>query len=284
MIIVLNDADFSAKNIGQIELPIVIDPEVEAVLAHYGRSFTISQKAQFQLFYKGLKRDGIYDKLTNLYLPILSNTVNEAMFNIKADRMDASNVSNSNYKVENGALMLTSNSIDAIDNPLSFPFSFKAKNHTLAVWVKNDVVGSANKSVRLLGAEGSYTSDDLYSAVTSSGSGALINYMLGQGGDIRSIIVGVEASVAGVGKGLTAFSANGEVVNFYSSGRKLTEENTMPADNNLDRNVLPLLSYAKTQVTPNVQLSAMYAGVGLTIDEMETLSILTETLISKLES
>lgn len=83
MILVISGADFSQDNIGNIPLIRELTNEVKAILANYTRPLTDDQKFAFQTFYYGLKNNGIWDKIQNLFCPALAANVTEAFYPIK---------------------------------------------------------------------------------------------------------------------------------------------------------------------------------------------------------
>lgn len=78
MVIVVEGADASANNIGQVlGLPIVWDVDAAAYTAAIPTTFaTLSEpkKRALNVFIKGLKNKGLWTKITNLYLPIWGAT------------------------------------------------------------------------------------------------------------------------------------------------------------------------------------------------------------------
>lgn len=83
MILVISGADFTQDNIGNIPLIRELTNEVKAILANYTRPLTDDQKIAFQTFYYGLKNNGIWDKIQNLFCPALAANVTEAFYPIK---------------------------------------------------------------------------------------------------------------------------------------------------------------------------------------------------------
>lgn len=101
MIIVLKDADFTYENIGQIELPIEIRPEIESILSNYTKSMTNSQRGAFQIFYDSIS--SILPKIKVLYIPLLAENLGETTFNI-ADSMSNVRLNESVFKFKDGGI------------------------------------------------------------------------------------------------------------------------------------------------------------------------------------
>lgn len=88
MIIKLNGADFSANNIGVIQLQRIVSEETKALLANYSREFSKDQQMAVQDFIIGLKDDNIWNNIDNLYVPALASGIEEAFYNIKTGAID----------------------------------------------------------------------------------------------------------------------------------------------------------------------------------------------------
>lgn len=279
MIIRLTGADFSAKNIGTISMSFKVDADIQQILSHYTRSLTDKQKYAFQLFYRGLQSAGLLDKITNLYLPILANSVNEAMFNIVAGKVDATNVGNNTYAMNsNNALYCTQTNKTEVTNPLTFPYSASTKNMHLMMYIASNTLISASSSLYLFGC-GKSSSDilQMYHEGTSSGSGAVLKLMIYGSGDIG----GTESGLT-VGKGAKIVTVGSDANVLFSADKKTKSTNAssaITADTKFTKDVMPFLAYSKKAVfaTPAY---AMSAGSALTADDMATYSTLLDTFIN----
>lgn len=87
MILVLNGADFSEANIGQIEIPRELDDFTKAAIVASGNSsMTDEQKMALDTFFRSIGAidgSGVFAKLKYLYMPVLANTVSYALVNYK---------------------------------------------------------------------------------------------------------------------------------------------------------------------------------------------------------
>lgn len=81
MILILKGADFSANNIGQIEISRKFQEETIAILSKYTKILTQEQNYAIDTFVVSLKSLGIYSKLYSIVLPILANDKTEALKN-----------------------------------------------------------------------------------------------------------------------------------------------------------------------------------------------------------
>ena len=103
MIIRLSGADFSANNIGTIQLIKEVTQETRDLLANYSREFTKTQKLAVQDFIDGLKSEGIWSHIENLYIPALAGDLSESLFDVKGGVVDA-NPSADYYLIESNGL------------------------------------------------------------------------------------------------------------------------------------------------------------------------------------
>lgn len=99
MILRLSGADFSSNNIGKIQVIRELKNETKRLLSNYTKKLTEVQKYAVQEFVDGLKEKGIWQYLGNLYLPILANSLEEAMLNVKTLRNDYNNPDTTFYKL-----------------------------------------------------------------------------------------------------------------------------------------------------------------------------------------
>ncbi len=99
MILRLSGADFSSNNIGKIQVIRELKNETKRLLSNYTKKLTEVQKHAVQEFVDGLKEKGIWQYLGNLYLPILANSLEEVMLNVKTLRNDYNNPDTTFYKL-----------------------------------------------------------------------------------------------------------------------------------------------------------------------------------------
>jgi hypothetical protein len=82
MIFILKKADFSANNLGKIDLPLDLTDRQEAMLAQYSKDLTFNQKMAFGIFINTLDSSGIMSKIKVLCMPILAANTGEAFVNL----------------------------------------------------------------------------------------------------------------------------------------------------------------------------------------------------------
>ena len=104
MIITLN-ADFSANNIGRIDLPVEPTERQKSILAKYNREFSQAQISAFVRFMNTLENNGILAKMNSLYLPILADSASVAFINVVSDGLSIDYTLNASWSMdENGGV------------------------------------------------------------------------------------------------------------------------------------------------------------------------------------
>lgn len=114
MILRLSGADFSSNNIGKIQIIRELKNETKQLLSNYTKELTEVQKYAVQDFVDGLKEKGIWQYLGNLYLPILANSLQETMLNVKTLKNDYDNPDSTYYKLGIKGGLTTANTIENI--------------------------------------------------------------------------------------------------------------------------------------------------------------------------
>ncbi len=88
MILRLNGADFSANNIGKIDIIREITNDTRELLSNFSREFTDEQMFAVQDFISGLKNSGIWSAVGNLYIPVICGSLSECGYNLKTGQND----------------------------------------------------------------------------------------------------------------------------------------------------------------------------------------------------
>nr|DAW14226.1 MAG TPA: hypothetical protein [Caudoviricetes sp.] len=104
MILRLNGADFSANNIGKIDIIREITSDTKKLLSNFSREFTDEQMFAVQDFISGLKNNGIWSSIGNLYIPVMCGSLSECGYNLKTGEKDV--VFGSDYVWSNKGLKL----------------------------------------------------------------------------------------------------------------------------------------------------------------------------------
>ena len=112
MIVRLSGANFSANNIGTIQLLKEVTQETRDLLANYSRTFTKSQMLAVQDFVDGLKSEGIWSHIENLIIPSLAGDISEAFYPIKGNGVY--NEYTTVYELKNNGLYVASSDTSKI--------------------------------------------------------------------------------------------------------------------------------------------------------------------------
>lgn len=92
MVIKIDGADFSARNIGRIDLPITLSDFTLAAIAASGNSVMNDvQKIALERFFKNIgatTNTGLFSKLTKLYIPMICNSLDKSMVDYKTNIVD----------------------------------------------------------------------------------------------------------------------------------------------------------------------------------------------------
>ena len=88
MVIRLTGANFANNNIGKITLKSALSNSTKALLTNYTKTLTDDQKYAVQYLIEGLKDNGLWTKIGNLYLPVLAGSLSETLYNVKTSTVD----------------------------------------------------------------------------------------------------------------------------------------------------------------------------------------------------
>lgn len=101
MIFVAKNADFSANSIGKININTELSSFTKNLLKKMTRFDEKSDEAfAFDMFYSSLVDKGLWDKIDNLYLPVMAKAINETFCDIAGDmNYDVIDFSESNIEL-----------------------------------------------------------------------------------------------------------------------------------------------------------------------------------------
>ncbi len=114
-VIILNGADFSQNNIGQIDLVLPFSKTTKEILIRYG--ITIDEENPFQTafnhFVNDLMKDGVFPKIKNLCLPFMANIAKSGdLAYAQINAIDGENFFTDNIS---GSLAMVGNGLKAVD-------------------------------------------------------------------------------------------------------------------------------------------------------------------------
>lgn len=197
MILVLNGADFSENNLGQVEITTILDEfTLNAIELSGNDSLTDAQKSALNTFFKNIgafgTKSNIFSKLRFLYLPILAGSLNKSLINYKTS--DVSLVpSNTKFQLRNKGITGVSGGTNAYIDITSSAFS--ATN--LSVCALRTEYLAAASIVCKIGTEN--TARFAFSTLTTSAGGLNMLTIINGGTDLG----GGRAGIAGTGKATT---------------------------------------------------------------------------------
>lgn len=216
MVIKLSEADFSAKNIGQVDITVVSEFTQDAILASGNTTMTEQQKSALEKFFiaVGAKNNsGVWAKLNKVYIPFLAGDLAHAMINYKGNAND-STLDATKYVMRNkgvtGLLASTepntaTNTIPILINGKDFSwFTMLTENYTTKVSAMN-----------CLSYNGNSNSNRFIMACTYSGAGDLQV--------LNSYVSPSEAGTAGLtGISLTSADSKGKLLGISINNTEYT--------------------------------------------------------------
>lgn len=108
MVIVIKNADYSANNIGKVEVKRYLNPfTLAAINASGNQSMTNEQKSALDTFFEEIGAFGneseIWSKLDKVYIPFLCSSLSNACINYKTNKSDK-DLSAERYTLRNGGI------------------------------------------------------------------------------------------------------------------------------------------------------------------------------------
>lgn len=123
MIIKLNGADFSANNIGKIDLSTEISEFTKRAITASGSTMSTDQQNALEVFFRNIGAIGsgseLWSKLTNVYLPFLGVDVTKSFVNYKGNTVDATPLTTDAELVNGGFRIKGADGTTAIPVPES---------------------------------------------------------------------------------------------------------------------------------------------------------------------
>lgn len=92
MILVLQNADFSANNLGKISIE--LKERTKIIMSKYGRDFSTEEGVAIQEFMDGLDSSGILPKLSCLYMPVFASSLETAFVNLANTEFNTDSLEN----------------------------------------------------------------------------------------------------------------------------------------------------------------------------------------------
>lgn len=175
MIILLKNADFSANNIGKVEVKRILNPfTIAAIAASGNQSITNEQKSALDTFFEKIGAFGnkseIWGKLDKVYIPFLCSELSFACLNYKTNIIDRS-LSSTRYALRNrGVTGAIESPATSTESKLNEDIAIDTKNlSVLAILMEQDV--SLARDSRLVAYKGNSGSNRWQVALSKSSDG-----------------------------------------------------------------------------------------------------------------
>lgn len=139
MILRLSGADFSANNIGKIDIIREITSDTRRLLSNFSREFTDEQMFAVQDFISGLKNNGIWSSIGSLYIPIICGSLSECGYNLKTGEKDVT--FGSDYVWSNKGLKLLPTSTNYWDAAAKVKINGSQQNLHLGAYNTDSLAG-----------------------------------------------------------------------------------------------------------------------------------------------
>lgn len=264
MILVLKGADFSANNLGQVEITTELDAFTKAAIVASGNtSMTDVQKSALNTFFKKLGAfgaTGVWSKIHYAWMPIIGGSLDKAFLNYKSNEVNV--VPKSEYwSLVDGGIKSLQSGVDGRNN---FKSTDIITGNNLSVACLYIDTSASNLILVSLGKD--YYERNITGGV-SGGGDSLCEITKHDGTQL------VVLNSLGVSDNPRIVSVNGTnvkaLINRNIVTKSLTEEIsfTLESDNTLS---IDILSYMVKGPNPptNSGASMMFIGDALTNDEM----------------
>lgn len=179
MIIQLVNADFSADNVGKIEMPRVLNPfTIAAIEASGNQSLTDEQKLSLDIFFEELGAFGtlsnLWEKMSLVFLPIIAGALNKSLVNYKDNTVMAT-PSSSYFALANGSLnVIQTTDIGAGAVELNTNMKIDLSDFSMFLYDRSRITSSANDMG--IGSKASHKNSITIKG--TGGSGNLINHIV----------------------------------------------------------------------------------------------------------
>lgn len=177
MILVLRGADFSANNLGQVEITTELDDYTKAAIAASGNTgMTNVQKSALNTFFKKVGAWGggsnIWSKMDRVYIPFLCADIANAGHDYTENGDDVT-LASDKYVLRNKGLT------GALESPATYsgpqiPMLISKRDFSFFIMTTEQINGNSQTSGTLLGYTGNSGSNRFYASLSSVSSGNAI--------------------------------------------------------------------------------------------------------------
>lgn len=288
MIIVIKNADYSAKNLGKVEVKKVLNPfTLSAIEASGNTLMTDEQKSALDTFFENVgafgSENSIWSKLDKVYIPFLCSSLSNACINYKTNKLDKE-LSAERYTLRNGGITgVTESPGNYTERVLNEDIAIDTRNlSVLCICMESDI--SLLGVSCLVTYNGNSGSNRWYSAISKSSVGDTIigftgispsgnlNNMIGGHYPIAHKLLGINIRAV---NDITIVQEN-SLYNDTSTSAFLEAVGTDTPDKSLGI-FTGSMSNAMSSNAPSVGM--MLLGKGFTDTELLLLKSVSETLV-----
>lgn len=265
MIIIVKGANFSANNIGQVDVPIAYDADARAYLDAIPATDAIlseDKKKAINSYFKSLKSGGLFSKINHLYLPIFGRV--DGSVNLKNPLINLGLPSSGATYDAQGVLFTT--------GWVAIPISVSMRESLGGIYNTTQVVATGTTPASAFG----YTGGSGY--FKRKGSSNFSNMIL----TATNRVDGLAGSAAFTGLLAGSFSFTGNYM-VGTDGTNVMSDATVLASEVPDSTINPTIGSLQSLSEPlNAKIGLIVFGSPFTAIELEAYRSLTATLMAAL--
>lgn len=264
MILVLNSADFSANNIGKINLPKDLTPRQKEMLAKYSKVLTNEQKLGFGVFMNAI--ESVMPKLKGLYLPILAENTGECFVNLASDNLSVDVIPITDaFAMENGGIKnnQTESGVKAKLGDFEGRDIYVSDMHFLFF---------QNYDGSIAGGTHPYVTDSRITAATVVQYVPIHDRFYTQNFKFTNLDMGADANSSVIGKGMYGFSVKSDIVTTLCDDKISTYPvNSESVEPSKTAKLQTFILNGVTQTFLSKPMQYFSYGSGITADEYTTI-------------
>ena len=290
MILVIKNADYSAKNLGKVEVKRVLNQfTLAAIEASGNTSMTAEQKSALDTFFQNVGAFGsansIWSKLDKVYIPFLCSSLSNACINYKTNKSDKE-LSAERYTLRNrGVTGVIESPANYTESNISDMHVIDSNSLTIAAMLMEDDKSLTNSS-ELITYNGNSKNNRFNCNIQKTGGGdALFSLSyITPGGGVNSNIANDYLAKKHSLFGIVIRSANDYSKITKESVVDITDELSYISNTSNDTGVssygIFTQAVLKASSSKSPSIGLLIIGKGLTHEEAVTLKSATETLVN----
>lgn len=279
-VIILKGVNASDLNLGQIEIG--LSSETKNILAMYGETYSSGKEYALDNFIKGLQTAGLWNKISNLYIPCFTNEKLETTFvNLKNANIDAvPNTSSYKKNTDKGVIGLGDTVSDKIEIPVE---SINSYDFHCLFYNMNDLTAPTTNQTQI-SVLGYFQGSEWIKvglAVDAINEGnPLLSYSLGTTTDKKIGLGSITFVPNSALRGLSIIS-NSKAYYLQQDTIIKASQNGLPDYYNNTGLNIPVMCDAYGKTTNPISLGILSIGNGLTEDELGLYKGLIDTFIKE---